>query len=134
MTFPINRMRRLRANETMRSMVRETQIDIKDLIYPLFITFGKDVKKPVQSMPGIFQLSADNNLKEEIKEINSLGIPAVLLFGIPECKDSQASGAYAENGVVQTAIRVIKDTCPDLLVVTDVCLCEYMDHGHCGIV
>jgi len=133
MAFPINRMRRLRSSENLRSMVRETQIDVKDFIYPLFITFGRDKKIPIQSMPGVFQISVDN-LKPEIEEINSLGIPAVLLFGIPEVKDSCASSAYDNHGVVQEATRVIKDICPELLVVTDVCLCEYMDHGHCGIV
>lgn len=133
MTFPVTRMRRLRANETIRSMVRETQLNLKDLIYPLFITFGQDIRNPVQSMPGVFQLSVDN-LPKEIKAINSLGIPAVLLFGIPDCKDNLASGAYDRDGVVQQGIRTIKDTCPDLLIITDVCLCEYMDHGHCGIV
>ena len=133
MSFPITRMRRLRANENIRSMVRETHLNIKDFIYPLFVTFGKDKRTPVQSMPGVFQLSVDN-LAAEIDEINSWGIPAVLLFGIPEYKDNRASTAYDKDGVVQEAIRAIKDTCPDLLVITDVCLCEYMDHGHCGIV
>lgn len=133
MAFPINRMRRLRSSENLRSMVRETHLHVKDLIYPLFVTFGRDKKIPVQSMPGVFQFSVDR-LKPEIEEIYSLGIPAVLLFGIPENKDSQASSAYDEHGGVQEAIRLIKDTCPELLVITDVCLCEYMDHGHCGIV
>jgi len=133
MTFPIQRMRRLRTSENMRRLIRETQLDVKDFIYPLFVTYGQDRKNMIQSMPGIYQLSVDNLIKE-IKEIDRLGIPAVLLFGIPESKDSQASGAYDPNGVVQQAIRAIKDTCPDLLVITDVCLCEYMDHGHCGIV
>ncbi len=133
MAFPINRMRRLRSSENLRSMIRETHIDVKDFIYPLFITYGTEKKVPIQSMPGIFQISVDN-LKREIDEINSLGIPAVLLFGIPEVKDSCASSAYDNHGVVQEATRAIKDICPDLLVVTDVCLCEYMDHGHCGIV
>jgi len=133
MSFPINRMRRLRNNETLRSMVRETNLSVKDLIYPLFITFGRDKKIPIQSMPGIYQLSVDQ-LKTEMNEVKSLGIPAVLLFGIPESKDNRASSAYDEHGVVQEAIRAIKDTCPDVIVITDVCLCEYMDHGHCGIV
>lgn len=133
MSFPVNRMRRLRANDTIRSMVRETHLQVADLIYPLFITFGKEKKIPIKSMPGVFQLSVDN-LTGEFEEIKSLGIPAVLLFGIPEHKDSQASSAYDENGVIQEAIRAIKTTCPDILVITDVCLCEYMDHGHCGIV
>jgi porphobilinogen synthase len=114
-------------------MVRETHLNVKDFIYPLFVTHGKDKKLPIQSMPGVFQFSVDQ-LKAEISEINSLGIPAVLLFGIPEYKDCLASSGYEEHGVVQEAIRSIKDICPDLLVITDVCLCEYMDHGHCGIV
>lgn len=133
MAFPLNRMRRLRVNENLRSMVRETHLNVEDFIYPLFVIFGRDKKVPVQSMPGVFQYSVDR-LKPEIEEINSLGIPAVLLFGIPESKDSQASSAYDDHGVVQEAIRTIKDICPELLVITDVCLCEYMDHGHCGIV
>jgi len=133
MTFPIQRMRRLRTSENMRSLIRETQLDVKDFIYPLFVTYGRDRKNMIQSMPGIYQLSVDNLIKE-IREIDRLGIPAVLLFGIPESKDSQASGAYDPEGVVQQAIRAIKDTCPELLIITDVCLCEYMDHGHCGIV
>ncbi len=133
MSFPVNRMRRLRSNDTIRNMVRETHLQVSDLIYPLFVTFGEEKKIPVQSMPGVFQLSVDN-LTRECEEIRSLGIPAVLLFGIPEHKDSQASSAYDENGVIQEAIRAIKAACPDTLVVTDVCLCEYMDHGHCGII
>jgi len=133
MSFPINRMRRLRANDTIRSMVRETHLNVADFIYPLFVTFGRGKRHPINSMPGVFQLSVDN-LMPEIQDIVSLGIPAVLLFGIPEHKDSQASSAYDEHGVVQEATRVIKSSYPDLLVVTDVCLCEYMDHGHCGIV
>lgn len=133
MGFPINRMRRLRSNETLRRMIRETKLSIEDFIYPLFIVYGKDKKIPVKSMPGIHQLSIDR-LKDEILEIDSLGIPAVLLFGIPEKKDSMGSSAYDDNGEVQNATRLIKDTCPDLMVVTDVCMCEYTDHGHCGIV
>ncbi|PKM76792.1 MAG: porphobilinogen synthase [Firmicutes bacterium HGW-Firmicutes-15] len=133
MTFPINRMRRLRTSENLRSMVRETHLTVKDFIYPLFVRYGVDKKIPMQSMPGVFQFSVDQ-LKAEINEINSLGVPAVLLFGIPEYKDGLASSGYDEHGVVQEAIRAIKDICPDLLVITDVCLCEYMDHGHCGIV
>ncbi len=133
MGFPINRMRRLRANDTIRSMVRETCLNVTDLIYPLFVTFGKGKRTPITSMPGVYQLSVDN-LIAEIADVAALGIPAVLLFGIPEYKDSQASSAYDEHGVVQEAIRAIKSSYPDLMVVTDVCLCEYMDHGHCGIV
>jgi porphobilinogen synthase len=126
-------MRRLRVSENLRSMVRETHLTVKDFIYPLFVTYGVDKKIPVQSMPGVFQFSVDQ-LQAEIMEIDSLGIPAVLLFGIPENKDCLASSGYDEHGVVQEAIRAIKGICPDLLVITDVCLCEYMDHGHCGIV
>ncbi len=133
MAFPINRMRRLRASEQIRSMVRETHLMVQDFIYPLFLTYGTDKKIPVESMPGVFQFSVDQ-LPDEIREINSLGIPAVLLFGIPEHKDSLGSSGYDEHGVVQEATRAIKSICPDLLVITDVCLCEYTDHGHCGMV
>jgi len=133
MSFPISRMRRLRANDTIRSMVRETHLTAADFIYPLFVTFGDNKRIPINSMPGSYQLSVDK-LLPEIEEIHALGIPAVLLFGIPEHKDSQASSGYDEHGVVQEATRAIKSAFPDLLVVTDVCLCEYMDHGHCGIV
>lgn len=133
MSFPINRMRRLRANDTIRRMVRETHLTTADFIYPLFVTFGENKRNPINSMPGTYQLSVDN-LLPEIEEIHSLGIPAVLLFGIPEHKDGMASSSYDEHGVVQEATRAIKSAYPDLLVVTDVCLCEYMDHGHCGII
>jgi len=133
MSFPINRMRRLRANDTIRRMVRETHLTTADFIYPLFVTFGENKRNPINSMPGTYQLSVDN-LLPEIEEIHSLGIPAVLLFGIPEHKDGMASSSYDEHGVVQEATRAIKSAYPDLLVVTDVCLCEYMAHGHCGLV
>lgn len=133
MAFPINRMRRLRSNDTIRRMIKETELSINDFIYPLFISFGKDKKLPVESMPGVFQFSLDK-LKDEITEIKSLDIPAVLLFGIPETKDSIGSSGYSDDGVVQNAIRLIKDTCPELMVITDVCLCEYTDHGHCGVI
>lgn len=132
MSFPINRMRRLRSTESLRAMVRETSLSVNDLIYPLFISYGNDKKNPITSMPGHFQWSVDR-LQEELKEITSLGIPAVLLFGIPEHKDHTGSAASDDNGVVQQAIRVIKQQCPEMLVITDVCLCEYTDHGHCGI-
>jgi porphobilinogen synthase len=114
-------------------MVRETHLTTADFIYPLFVTFGENKRNPINSMPGTYQLSVDN-LLPEIEEIHSLGIPAVLLFGIPEHKDGMASSSYDEHGVVQEATRAIKSAYPDLLVVTDVCLCEYMDHGHCGII
>ncbi len=133
MSFPINRMRRLRTSDTIRNMVRETHLHVDDFIYPLFVTFGQEKRIQVNSMPGVYQLSVDK-LLPEIEEIHSLGIPAVLLFGIPEQKDSLASSGYDEHGVVQEATRAIKSAYPELLVVTDVCLCEYMDHGHCGII
>ncbi len=132
MAFPINRMRRLRSNETLRSMVKETHLSVKDFIYPLFIIHGRDKKIPMQSMPGIFQFSVDQ-LKSEIQEVKSLEIPAVLLFGIPEHKDEEGSSACDDNGEVQQAIKRIKDIYPELIIITDVCLCEYTSHGHCGI-
>lgn len=133
MAYPIQRMRRLRANETLRSMVRETLLSADDFIYPLFISAGQDKAVPIQAMPGVFQLSVDR-LDKEIKEIKSLGIPAVLLFGIPEHKDPHGSGAYDPDGVVQQGIKRIKDIYPELMVITDVCLCEYTSHGHCGVI
>jgi porphobilinogen synthase len=114
-------------------MVRETSLSPDDFIYPLFVTFGKGVKKKISSMPGSFQMSVDEIVREA-KKVHKLGIPAVILFGIPEHKDEKASEAYSPKGVVQKAIRAIKDTVPELIVITDVCLCEYMSHGHCGIV
>jgi porphobilinogen synthase len=133
MSFPINRPRRLRANESIRKMVRETYLRPDDLVHPLFVTFGKGVKKKIPSMPGCFQMSVENIVKEAQKA-QKLGIPAVLLFGIPEHKDARASEAYKKTGVVQKAVKAIKDKVPDMLVITDVCLCEYTDHGHCGII
>ncbi len=131
--FPIHRPRRLRRTEAIRRMVRETVLTPDDLIYPLFVTTGKGVKKPISSMPGCFQQSTDEVVKT-VKEIHSLGIPSVILFGIPEHKDELGSSAYDPNGVVQNAIKAIKDAVPELLVITDVCMCEYTSHGHCGIV
>jgi len=133
MGFPEIRLRRLRATETMRRMVRETILRVDDLIYPLFVIHGRDVKNPVPSMPGVYQLSIDHLIKEA-QEVKDLGIPAVILFGIPAHKDETGSEAYAEDGIVQQAVRAIKDTTPELVVITDVCLCEYTDHGHCGVV
>lgn len=133
MTFPVKRMRRLRSSDTIRRMVRETKLSIDDLVYPLFITHGKDKKIPVNSMPGVFQYSIDR-IESEIKEISLLNIPAVLLFGIPEYKDALGSSGSMANGVVQNAIKCIKDINPELYIITDVCLCEYTDHGHCGVV
>jgi len=131
--FPIHRPRRLRKNEAIRRMVRETSLSPDNFIYPIFVTFGKSVKKEISSMPGCFQESVDEVVKNA-KEVYSLGIPSVLLFGIPEYKDEIGSSAYDDHGVVQDAIRAIKDAVPELFVITDVCMCEYTSHGHCGIV
>ncbi|MFA5867244.1 MAG: porphobilinogen synthase [Actinomycetota bacterium] len=133
MYFPDTRMRRLRKNENLRRLVRETVLTVDDLIYPLLVVPGKSVKKEISSMPGVFQMSPDLIVKE-CQEAEALGIPGVILFGIPETKDEAASGAYDEDGVVQTAIRAIKAAKSEILVITDVCLCEYMSHGHCGVV
>ncbi len=132
MLFPDYRPRRLRQNETLRRMIRETSLTVNDLILPLFVIDGRDVKNPISSMPGHFQLSIDNFLKTA-KEAHELGIPAIVLFGIPEKKDALGTSAYAENGIVQKAIRSVKAKFPDLVVIADVCLCQYTDHGHCGV-
>jgi porphobilinogen synthase len=126
------RFRRLRYNPVIRDMVRETVLAKNDLIYPLFVVPGTNVKNPVKSMPGVFQLSVENLVKE-CKEVRDLGIPAVILFGIPEHKDEKGSDAYNPEGIIQKAIRAIKKEINDLLIITDVCLCEYTSHGHCGI-
>ncbi|MCG2721702.1 MAG: porphobilinogen synthase [Thermodesulfovibrionales bacterium] len=131
--FPVHRPRRLRKNETIRRMVRETSLSPDNFIYPLFVTFGKGVRKEISSMPGCFQESVDR-IKKHAKEVYSLGIPSILLFGIPEQKDEIGSGAYDPHGVVQHAIKAIKDSVPGLYVITDVCMCEYTSHGHCGII
>ncbi len=131
--FPVNRPRRLRSSNVIRRMVKETSVTPDNFIYPLFVTYGKDVKKEISSMPNCFQESIDV-VVNSAKEIYSLGIPAVILFGIPEKKDERATEAYNDHGVIQEAIKAIKDTVPDLFIITDVCLCEYMSHGHCGIV
>ncbi len=133
MKFPDYRPRRLRKNAVIRRMMSETQLTVDDLVLPLFVTYGKGIKKPIESMPGHFQLSVDN-LKAEIEEIVALGIPAVILFGIPEKKDASGLSAFASDGPVQEAIKVIKDAAPELYVITDVCMCEYTSHGHCGII
>ncbi len=133
MYFPAYRPRRLRQNENFRRMIRETSLSIDDLIYPLFVTHGKGIKKEISSMPGNYHFSIDK-LTEEVKKVRDLGIPGIILFGLPENKDEAASGAYDENGIVQEAVRAIKKSVPDILVITDVCLCEYMSHGHCGVV
>lgn len=131
--FPIHRPRRLRKNETIRRMVREISLSPDDFIYPLFVTHGKGVKKEVSAMPGCFQESVDRVVRSA-KEVHSLGIPSVILFGIPEHKDEKGSGAYDDRGVVQEAVRAIKDAVPGLYVITDVCMCEYTSHGHCGLI
>ena len=133
MTFPIQRLRRTRRTAGLRGLVRETELSPSDFIYPIFVTAGEDVRNPISSMPGIFQLSI-NHAVEEARRAHALGISGVLLFGIPDEKDEAASGAFDPEGVVQLATRAIKDVLPELLVVTDVCLCEYMSHGHCGVV
>jgi porphobilinogen synthase len=133
MAFPTQRLRRTRGTAGLRGIVRETELSPNDFIYPIFVAAGENVKNPIASMPGIFQLSI-NHAVEEAKKAHSLGIPGVLLFGIPGEKDEAASGAYDPEGVVQLAIRAIKDAVPELLVIADVCLCEYTSHGHCGIV
>ncbi|MDW0112403.1 porphobilinogen synthase [Sporosarcina saromensis] len=127
------RNRRLRNSSTLRSMVRETHLRKEDFIYPLFVIEGENVKNEINSMPGIYQLSLDR-LLEEIKEVHALGIPSVILFGIPAEKDAVGTGAYAAEGIVQQATRLIKEAYPDLVVIADTCLCEYTDHGHCGVV
>ncbi len=130
--FPENRPRRLRSSETIRRMVRETRVSVDNLVYPLFIKEGSSLKEPIDSMPGQFRYSPDM-LPKVIKHIASLKIPAVLLFGIPKKKDPTGTSAHHRDGVVQQAVRRIKDAAPQIEVITDVCLCEYTDHGHCGI-
>jgi len=131
-SYPTIRHRRLRYNPLVRDMVRETVLTKNDLIYPLFVVPGEKVKKEVKSMPGVFNLSIDELVKE-CKEVRDLGIPAVIMFGIPEHKDDVGSEAYAENGIIQRAVRALKAEVKDLLVITDVCMCEYTSHGHCGL-
>ena len=131
--FPQVRLRRLRTNEAIRSLVRENHVSVSNLIYPLFVVEGKKIKQDISSMPGIHRFSPDM-LEPEVKEIASLGIPAVILFGIPQHKDDVGSQAYTADGVIQQAIRMIKKAVPQLLIVTDVCLCEYTSHGHCGVI
>ncbi len=133
MYYPVYRPRRMRSSEVIRRMVRETRISPDDFIYPMFVTHGKGVKKEIGSMPGNYQQSVDNLVKD-CEEVKKLGIPAVILFGIPEHKDEAGSEAYADDGIVQRAIRAIKDKTPELIVITDVCLCEYTSHGHCGVI
>jgi porphobilinogen synthase len=131
--FPGYRPRRLRRTAALRRLVRETSLEAGQLVLPFFARSGKKVRQPVASMPGVFQLSPDE-VAREAEKAHALGVPAVLLFGIPEAKDEEASGAYARNGIVQQTARLLKKELPELLVITDVCLCEYMSHGHCGII
>ncbi|NOT54366.1 MAG: porphobilinogen synthase [Deltaproteobacteria bacterium] len=133
MNFPITRPRRLRQNENFRRLIRETKLSVDDLIMPLFIVPGSRVTNPISSMPGIAQLSVDRAV-DECKAIRDLGIPGVILFGIPDHKDAVGSDAYNDSGIIQTALRAIKEQVPGLLLMTDVCFCEYTDHGHCGII
>jgi porphobilinogen synthase len=130
--FPTRRLRRLRYNPLVRDMVRETELSKNDFIYPLFVIPGNKIKKPVKSMPGVFQMSVDV-VVEECKEVAKLGIPAVILFGIPDHKDEVGSGAYDDKGIIQNTVRAIKKEVKNLLIITDVCMCEYTSHGHCGV-
>jgi porphobilinogen synthase len=133
MFFPEYRARRLRRTDNIRRMVRETFLRVDDLIYPMFSAFGQGIKKEIQSMPGIYQQSIEH-IVAEAKEVYDLGIPAVILFGIPEAKDALGQDAYSETGIIQETIRAIKKEVPQLTVITDVCMCEYTDHGHCGVI
>jgi len=130
--FPVKRLRRLRYNPLIRDMVRETELSKNDFIYPLFVVHGEKIKKPIKSMPGVYQMSVDT-LVNECKDVASLGIPAVILFGIPEHKDEVGSEAYNPNGIIQKAVRAIKSEVKNLIIITDVCMCEYTSHGHCGV-
>ena len=132
MPFPTDRPRRLRGSPALRELVREVRVSVQDLIHPLFCVSGRGVREPVASMPGVQRFSVDQ-LAIEAKEIRGLGIPGVILFGIPERKDALGSGAWDADGIVQRAVAAIKDAAPELLVIADVCLCEYTDHGHCGV-
>jgi len=133
MPFPVQRPRRLRINENIRRMVRETGLSVDDLVYPVFVAHGEGIAHPVEAMPGIYNYSIDK-LLEKLEEVAALKIPAILPFGLPAAKDEVGSEAYSGDGIIQQAVRAIKKAYPDLLVITDVCLCEYTSHGHCGIV
>ena len=132
-SFPETRLHRLRSSPTMRRMLRETNLSVSDLIYPIFVTHGRDIRTQIRPMPGIYQFSLDQ-LDSEVGEVSQLGIPAILLFGIPAIKNPEGTESYQPTGIVQEAVRVIKQTVPDLIVITDVCMCEYTDHGHCGTI
>src|SRR5271170_6482140 len=131
--FPIARPRRLRTSPALRRLVAETSLNVSQLVLPLFARSGRKLRRPVDAMPGVFQLSPDEIVREA-SAAHAVGVPAILLFGIPDKKDAKATGAYARNGIVQQTIRLLKKEIPSLLVITDVCLCEYMSHGHCGVV
>ena len=133
MGFPIVRNRRLRGSKALRNLVRETSVSVHDLIYPIYVVTGSQVKEEIKSMPGVYRFSLDL-LEEELKEVVGLGIEAIILFGIPDHKDHQGSSAYEHNGIVQEATRLVKELYPELLVVADTCLCQFTDHGHCGVV
>jgi porphobilinogen synthase len=133
MAFPATRLRRMRKTDGLRGLVRETNLSVDHLVYPLFVTHGSDRREPIEAMPGIERLTI-SHLESEAGEIAELGIPAVLLFGIPADKDDAASGAYDPEGIVQLAVRALKQAQPELTVITDVCLCEYTSHGHCGVI
>src|SRR6266699_487298 len=133
MPFPVTRLRRLRRNEPLRSMVRETRLTPEAFVYPIFVCPGEGVRKAVRSMPGVFNLSVDEAVKEA-REVHSLGVPSVILFGLPDKKDEVATGAWTDDGIVQQTARAMKREVPGLILMGDVCLCEYMSHGHCGIV
>ena len=131
--FPVYRPRRLRQSPALRRLVAETHLSVEQLVLPLFARFGRKLRRPIEAMPGVYQLSPDEVVHEATRA-HALGVPATLLFGIPDQKDAKASGAYAKNGIVQQTVRLLKKELPSLLVITDVCLCEYMEHGHCGVV
>jgi len=132
-TYPVLRLRRLRRSETLRSLVRETEVNVQDLIYPVFVIAGHGIRQEIASLPNQYRWSVDQ-LPRVVEQVAKLGIPGLLLFGIPEQKDEEGSGAWQENGIIQQAVRVIKETVPSLFVITDVCLCEYTSHGHCGVI
>src|SRR5512141_2430523 len=131
MTFPVTRSRRLRMNASVRNMVRETRLAPEQLIYPLFVCPGEGIKNEISSMPGNYQMSVDS-LVDEVRTVKSLGVGGIILFGIPESKDERGSSGYDDDGIVQRAVRALKREVPGVVVITDVCLCEYTSHGHCG--
>ena len=133
MSFPVTRPRRLRATPVLRDMVRETTLAPDDFIYPMFVVHGQEIRHAIKSMPGIYQLSVDQAVAEA-QEVAELGIPAMVLFGVPAIKDALGSENFSDQGIVQQAIRAIKEAVPNLVTIADVCMCEYTDHGHCGIV